>query len=276
MGCLRRRARGGDAALVRHALHHAGPDRDRRGRADQRHGGTHPSPPGPADRDDHRRPARHGGAGRGRSASSSPRSTPSTGASATAPPSRRRSYSVDLATTRFRRPRDRHRRARRPGRPAPGGTRPLRALPCRAAGSIGRSARWWDRALHQVEVPGAKTPEGYQVLYRSPAGAPEGYVRYRATQSTDSMRSDRRAHRRRARGRHARRLRAAVAVLLRRRPGGDGATPVTGPSTSSWDGSSRTAAHGAPDRPLRLRVGTRPRRGRLRCRPVATPSTGAS
>ena len=58
----------------------------------------------------------------------------------------------------------------------------------RQPGSIGRDARWWDRALHQVEVPGAKKPEGYQALYRSAAGVLEGYVRYRATQSSDHMR----------------------------------------------------------------------------------------
>ncbi len=55
-------------------------------------------------------------------------------------------------------------------------------------GSIERSGRWWDRVLHQVEVPGAKPPTGYQALYRAPGGAPEGYVRYRATNEWDSMR----------------------------------------------------------------------------------------
>jgi len=55
-------------------------------------------------------------------------------------------------------------------------------------GSIERSARWWDRVLHQAEVPGAKPPQGYQALYRSPQGVPEGYVRYRASQGWDSMR----------------------------------------------------------------------------------------
>lgn len=55
-------------------------------------------------------------------------------------------------------------------------------------GSIERSGRWWDRVLHQVEVPGAKPPRGYQALYRSPEGVPEGYVRYGATNEWDSMR----------------------------------------------------------------------------------------
>jgi predicted acetyltransferase len=98
------------------------------------------------------------------------------------------SYSVDLATARFR----------GPGigsvelvdlvtmrTEAPGIYERFRA---RQPGSIGRNARWWDRVLHQVEVPGAKKPEGYGALYRSPEGGVEGYVRYRATQSTDHMR----------------------------------------------------------------------------------------
>src|SRR5580692_5111774 len=80
------------------------------------------------------------------------------------------SYSVDLATARFR----------RPGRgsvelvelvtmrnEAPGLYERFRAG---QPGSIGRNARWWDRVLHQVEVPGAKKPEGYQALYRAPSG----------------------------------------------------------------------------------------------------------
>jgi predicted acetyltransferase len=97
-------------------------------------------------------------------------------------------YSVDLASARFR----------RPGsgsvelvdlatlrKEAPGlYERFRRAQP----GSIERGTRWWDRALHQVDVPGAKAPEGYQALYRSPTGEPEGYVRYRASQGWDSMR----------------------------------------------------------------------------------------
>jgi predicted acetyltransferase len=58
------------------------------------------------------------------------------------------------------------------------------------SGSIERGTRWWDRTLHQVEVPGAKPLEGYQALYRSPAGRPEGYVRYRASQGWDHMRQN--------------------------------------------------------------------------------------
>jgi predicted acetyltransferase len=97
-------------------------------------------------------------------------------------------YSVDLATTRFRGPGgdgvelvDRVTLRRE----APGLYEQFRAG---RPGSIERGARWWDRALHQVEVPGAKAPEGYQALYRSPSGTPEGYVRYRADQTWDDMR----------------------------------------------------------------------------------------
>ncbi len=98
------------------------------------------------------------------------------------------SYSVDLAATRFR--------EQGSGTvelvdlaglrtEAPGLYERFRA---RQPGSIGRNAHWWDRVLHQVDVPGATKPEGYQALYRSPAGSPEGYVRYRAKQSSDDMR----------------------------------------------------------------------------------------
>jgi predicted acetyltransferase len=55
-------------------------------------------------------------------------------------------------------------------------------------GAIGRSAAWWDRSLHQVEVPGSEPNKGYQVLYRSPSGEPAGYVRYQAEQKWDGMR----------------------------------------------------------------------------------------
>jgi predicted acetyltransferase len=98
------------------------------------------------------------------------------------------SYSLDLATTRFLEPGEGsvelvdHATLRHE---APALYERFRT---RQPGSIGRSGRWWDRVLHQVEVPGAKKPEGYQALYRAPSGSPEGYVRYRATQSTDSMR----------------------------------------------------------------------------------------
>jgi predicted acetyltransferase len=56
-------------------------------------------------------------------------------------------------------------------------------------GSIERDERWWDRVLHQVQVPGAKPPEGYQAIYRAPGGEAEGYVRYRASEEWDSMRA---------------------------------------------------------------------------------------
>jgi len=98
------------------------------------------------------------------------------------------SYSVDLATARFR-------------SPGSGTVELVDLVTLRKEapavyerfrheqpGSIGRDARWWDRTLHQVEVPGAKKPEGYQALYRSSAGVVEGYVRYRARQSSDNMR----------------------------------------------------------------------------------------
>jgi predicted acetyltransferase len=99
-------------------------------------------------------------------------------------------YSVDLAAARFR----------GPGsgsvelvdlaalrREAPGLYERFRVA---RSGSIERGTRWWDRTLHQVEVPGAKPLEGYQALYRSPAGRPEGYVRYRASQGWDHMRQN--------------------------------------------------------------------------------------
>jgi predicted acetyltransferase len=47
-------------------------------------------------------------------------------------------------------------------------------------GAIERDEQWWDEHLHQVPVPGQDEPTGYQVLYRSPEGNVEGYLRYRA------------------------------------------------------------------------------------------------
>jgi predicted acetyltransferase len=55
-------------------------------------------------------------------------------------------------------------------------------------GAIERDARWWDRALHQTDVPGAAPAEGYQAIYYGSSGVPEGYVRYRARQKFDDMR----------------------------------------------------------------------------------------
>jgi predicted acetyltransferase len=54
-------------------------------------------------------------------------------------------------------------------------------------GAIGRDDGWWDRWLHQVAVPGEEPAKGYQVLYRSPAGEPEGYARYETKQEWEGM-----------------------------------------------------------------------------------------
>ena len=55
-------------------------------------------------------------------------------------------------------------------------------------GSIERDDRWWDRTLHQVDVPGAEPAKGYRAIYRAPDGEPQGYVRYRATEDWSAMR----------------------------------------------------------------------------------------
>jgi predicted acetyltransferase len=55
-------------------------------------------------------------------------------------------------------------------------------------GSIVRDDSWWDRHLHQVDVPGVEVPKGYGALYRSEAGAAEGYVRYDAESNWTGMR----------------------------------------------------------------------------------------
>ena len=55
-------------------------------------------------------------------------------------------------------------------------------------GAIGRTDRWWDRTLEQVEEPGAARTKGYQVVYRSAEGAVDGYLRYTAKQEWDQMR----------------------------------------------------------------------------------------
>jgi len=98
------------------------------------------------------------------------------------------SYSIDTRSTRFRRPPVGHvelvdRATLRHEAPAL-----YDRFHDRQPGSIDRSPRWWDRALHQVEVPGADAPKGYAALYRSPQGEPEGYVRYQAKQRWDDMR----------------------------------------------------------------------------------------
>ena len=98
------------------------------------------------------------------------------------------SYRVDLAATRFRRPAD--------GTVEMVQLAELRALAppiydtvrARQPGAIDRDARWWDRALHQIQVPGAAGPEGYQAVYRDRSGTPAGYVRYRARSKWDQMR----------------------------------------------------------------------------------------
>jgi predicted acetyltransferase len=56
-------------------------------------------------------------------------------------------------------------------------------------GAIGRTERWWDRNLQQVEVPGATPAQGYQALYRSPGNEVQGYLRYTAAQDWDHMRA---------------------------------------------------------------------------------------
>jgi predicted acetyltransferase len=55
-------------------------------------------------------------------------------------------------------------------------------------GSIGRSARWWDRELRQVEVPEKEPKKSYWALYRSPEGSVDGYLRYEGTSNWEGMR----------------------------------------------------------------------------------------
>jgi predicted acetyltransferase len=55
-------------------------------------------------------------------------------------------------------------------------------------GAIGRSGRWWDATLEQVEVPGRAPVKGYQAVHRAPDGEVEGYVRYTASSAWDHMR----------------------------------------------------------------------------------------
>jgi predicted acetyltransferase len=56
-------------------------------------------------------------------------------------------------------------------------------------GAIGRTGRWWDRTLQQVEVPGAVPVKTYQAVHRDDGGEVQGYVRYTASQEWDQMRS---------------------------------------------------------------------------------------
>ncbi len=97
-------------------------------------------------------------------------------------------YSLDVATTRFRRPpvgevelvdSDVMRAV------APGVYERFRAA---RPGSIDRADRWWDRTFHQVVVPGDKPFVGYHALYRSDRGEPEGYVSYTAANRWEHMR----------------------------------------------------------------------------------------
>lgn len=57
----------------------------------------------------------------------------------------------------------------------------------RQPGAIERSTRWWDRTLHQVEVPGADSSTAHAALYRSPEAEVEGYVRYQGRQIWEDM-----------------------------------------------------------------------------------------
>jgi predicted acetyltransferase len=55
-------------------------------------------------------------------------------------------------------------------------------------GSIDRNDFWWDRTLHQVDVPGEDAPKGSCALYRSPSGEVQGYLQYHAEPRVDAMR----------------------------------------------------------------------------------------
>jgi predicted acetyltransferase len=46
-------------------------------------------------------------------------------------------------------------------------------------GAIERDDFWWDVALQIISAPGDKAWKGYNALYRSETGEPEGFVRYR-------------------------------------------------------------------------------------------------
>jgi len=98
-------------------------------------------------------------------------------------------YRLDLPAVRFRRPPTGD--VELVDRAALAALAPALYERCRAErpGSIGRSARWWDRTLQQVSVPGASAPEGYQAVVRAPDGTVDGYVRYRGRQHWDDMRA---------------------------------------------------------------------------------------
>jgi predicted acetyltransferase len=55
-------------------------------------------------------------------------------------------------------------------------------------GAIERPGQWWNRNLHLTAVPDAPPPKGYQALYRSERGEPQGFVRYEADQRTEDLR----------------------------------------------------------------------------------------
>jgi predicted acetyltransferase len=57
-------------------------------------------------------------------------------------------------------------------------------------GTIGRSGHLWDRTLHLADGPATEEHRGYQALYRSSSGVPQGYLRYRGTQQWAQMRPD--------------------------------------------------------------------------------------
>jgi predicted acetyltransferase len=87
-------------------------------------------------------------------------------------------YTVDSTSARFRRPSAGSVETLTPAamrREAPEIYERFRAS---QPGSIKRSARWWDRHLRQVDVPGEKPPTSYWALYRSPDGLAEGYLHY--------------------------------------------------------------------------------------------------
>lgn len=54
-------------------------------------------------------------------------------------------------------------------------------------GTIERLPLWWDRHLHQVDVPGEKPDESRNAVYRGPSGDAEGYVRYKPKQEWEAM-----------------------------------------------------------------------------------------